>query len=136
LHSTGTRGPEPRKEEQAHSFLVFLQQQPENVKWLWEQFQVDVEFQDLVQWLESGDVIAVSGGSYKENMGTSSWRILKKHDETKIISGANFVPGRAQDQSLYRSELAGMFGIIVFISLLVEFFEMGQGNLEIAGDEI
>jgi hypothetical protein len=65
------------------------------VKWLWEQLQVGVEFQELVQWLESGDAIAVSDGSYKENIGTSAWRIISKHHETKIIGGANFVPYRA-----------------------------------------
>jgi hypothetical protein len=103
---------------------------------MWEQFQVDLEFQELVQWLDSGDNISVSDGSYKENMGTSSWRILSKHDETKIIAGATFVPVRAQDQSSYRSELAGMFSIIIFISLVVEFYEMDQGKLEIACDRI
>jgi hypothetical protein len=106
------------------------------MKWLWEQFQVDVEFQDIVQWLELEDAIVVSDGSYKENMGTSSWRILNKHDETKIIAGANFVPGRAQDLSSYQSKLAGMFSIIIFIFLVVELFEMDQGKVELACDGI
>jgi hypothetical protein len=61
-------------------------------------------------------------------MGTSSWMILSKHDETQIIVGANFVPGRAQAQSSYRSEVAGMFSIIMFISLVVEFYELDQGS--------
>jgi hypothetical protein len=87
---------------------------------------VGVEFQELVQWVESGDAIVVSDGSYKEKMGTSSWRILSKHDETKIIPGAKFVPGRSQHQSSYRSELAGIVSIIVFISLAVEFYEVDQ----------
>jgi hypothetical protein len=60
---------------------------------------VDADFQDLVQWLELGYAIAVSDGSYKENMGTSSWRILSKHDETKIIAGANFVQGEVRDET-------------------------------------
>jgi hypothetical protein len=38
---------------------------------MWEQFQVAMEFQELVQWLESGDAIAVSDGLYNEYMGTS-----------------------------------------------------------------
>jgi hypothetical protein len=66
-------------------------------------------------------------------MGRASWRILSKHDETKIIAGAKFVPDRAQDQSAYWSELAGMFSIIVFISLVVKF---DQDRLEIACDGI
>jgi hypothetical protein len=81
-------------------------------------------------------MVRVRDWPYKYNMGASSCRILSKHDETKIIAGANFVPGRAQDQSSYRSEPAGVFGIIVFISLVVEFFEMDQGKLEIACDGI
>jgi hypothetical protein len=95
-YSTGKRGPDPRKEVHAQTFSIFLQHQPENVRWLWEQLQAGVEFQELGQWLRSGDAIAGSDGSYKDGMGTSSWRILSKHDETKIRAGANFVPGRAQ----------------------------------------
>jgi hypothetical protein len=58
-----------------------------------------MEFQKLLQWLKLGDALAVSDGSYKNDMDTSSWRILSKHDETKITAGANLVPGRAQYQS-------------------------------------
>jgi hypothetical protein len=57
--------------------------------------QADVEFQELVQWLELGDAIVVSDGSYNADMGTSSWGALSKHNTHKIIAGANFVPGRA-----------------------------------------
>jgi hypothetical protein len=101
-----------------------------------EKIQVDVDFQELVKWLESGDAITVSDKSYKEDMGTSSWWILSKRNEKNIIAGANFVPGRAHYQSSYRSELAGMFSIIVFISLVVEFYKLDQGRLEIACDGI
>jgi hypothetical protein len=89
-----------------------------------------------VQWLGSRDTIAASDGSYKDDMGTSSWSILSKHDDTKITAGANFNTGRAQYQSSYQSELAGIFGIIVFISLAVEFYELDHGVVEVACDGI
>jgi hypothetical protein len=63
-------------------------------------------------------------------------RILRKYDDTKITAGANFVPGRAQDQSSYLSELAGMFRIIVFILLVVKFYELDQVRLELACNRI
>jgi hypothetical protein len=54
----------------------------------------------------------------------------------KIISGAKFVQGIAQYQSSYWSELEGMFGIIVLISLAVDFYEMDQGKVEVACDGV
>jgi hypothetical protein len=97
-HSTGARAPKPVKETESQLLLKFLQCQPEHVTWLWEQLQVDVDFQELAQWLANGDAIAASDRSYKDDLGTSSWRILSKHDQTTIIAGANFVLGRAHDQ--------------------------------------
>jgi hypothetical protein len=50
--------------------------------------------------------------------------------------GSNFAPGHAEDQSLYRSNLAGMFSIIVFLSLIVEFFHVKEGRIEVVCDGI
>jgi hypothetical protein len=69
-------------------------------------------------------------------MGTSSWRILNRHQEHTIVTGTNFVPGRPEDQSSYRSRAAGMFSIIIFIALIVEYYEIQQGSVEVACDEI
>jgi hypothetical protein len=54
----------------------------------------------------------------------------------KIIAGADFVPGWDKDQSSYRSKLTGMCGVIVCISLVVEYFEINQGKVEMTCDGI
>jgi hypothetical protein len=45
-------------------------QQPENVRWIWEQSRFDVECTELSQWIKYGD--AISDTSFKLPMGTSS----------------------------------------------------------------
>jgi hypothetical protein len=86
--------------------------------WLWEQFKCDAEFEEISDWIRTGDAIAVSNGSYKEHMGTSSWRIVNKHREQRLLSGANFVPGMGKYQSSYRSKFTGMLGIVVSVHLV------------------
>jgi hypothetical protein len=71
-----------------------------------------------VDWIRNGYATAVIKGSYKEQMGTSSWRIVNKHRGQHLVSGPNCVPGKGKGQSLYRSELTGMIGIIVLVQLV------------------
>jgi hypothetical protein len=75
----------------------------------------------MAQWIRDGDAIAVSDGSFKIPIGTSSWRTLNRHQEKTIVTGTNLIPGRSEDQSSYRSEAAGIFSIIIFIALIVEY---------------
>jgi hypothetical protein len=117
-HFTGTRGQQPSRPSNTPTFRDKMREQQENITWLWEQFKCDVECEYIADWIRSGDAIAVSDGSYNDSMHTSSWRIVNKHREHHLVSGASFVPGRGKDQSSYRSELTGMLGIIVFIHLV------------------
>jgi hypothetical protein len=50
--------------------------------------------------------------------------------------GAKFIPRRAEEQSSYISEVAGICSIIVCISLVMEFFEIKEGSVELACDGI
>jgi hypothetical protein len=76
-----------------------------------------VDCKEVTQWIQDIDRIAVSDGLFKNPMGTSSWRILNKHQETIIGTGANFVARKLEDQSSYRSEVAGMCSTIIFVAL-------------------
>jgi hypothetical protein len=114
----------------------FLETQPDNVRWIWEQHRFDVELTEVAQWIRDGDAIAVSDGSFKIPMGTSSCRILNRHHEQTIVTGTNFVPGRSDDQSSYRSEAAGMFSIVIFVNLIVEYYEIQEVTIEVACDGI
>jgi hypothetical protein len=65
-------------------------------------------------------------------MGTSSLRILNRNQENTIVMGVNLLSGRAGDQSSYQSEVAGIFSIIVFVSLVVEYCDIAEGIIEVA----
>jgi hypothetical protein len=58
-----------------------LESQPDTIRWIWKQHQFDMELTEVVQWIRDGDTISVSDGSFKVPMGTSSWRILNRHEE-------------------------------------------------------
>jgi hypothetical protein len=64
-------------------------------------------------------------------MGKASWRIMNKHMEHSLVSGTNFVPGGGKDQSSHRSKVTGMLRIVVFVTLVVEFFHLEEGQIEV-----
>ena len=64
--------------------------------------------------IQDGTAIAVSDGSYKTEFGTSALA-LEGEDSTNRIVAVNVVPGDPTDQSSYRSELAGIFGIVTMV---------------------
>jgi hypothetical protein len=64
----------------------------------------------------SGTIKAVSDGSFKDRHGTAAW-LLEIASEC-IIYGLAVVPGHGSDQSAYRSELTGLYGIAMTVRLL------------------
>jgi hypothetical protein len=64
----------------------------------------------------SQSIIAVSDGSFKENHGTAAW--IVRITDTCEITGKMVTPGETHDQSAYRSELAGLYGVACTIWLL------------------
>ena len=75
----------------------------------------------LIDGLRSGTLKGVSDGSFKEGFGTASWKLVS--DDTWVMADV-VVPGKAEDQDAYRSELAGLLGLVYAVSLLAE-----EGNL-------
>ena len=63
----------------------------------------------------NGCALAVSDGSYDPvtKVGTSDFIIASsKANDEDLFEGANFVTGTAEEQNAYRSELAGVLGVI------------------------
>ena len=58
-----------------------------------------------------GQATAVSDGSYKQGLGTSGF-ILQGCQRKLGILGSNIVLGNTNEQSSYRSKLAGILGSI------------------------
>jgi hypothetical protein len=60
--------------------------------------------------------------------------VIEGIDQAGLIKGAVVVPGTAKDQSAYRSELAGIYSIMVAITKLCNFFDIQQGAIELGCD--
>ena len=87
-----------------------------------------------ISWLSSireGTLIAVSDGSYKEAHGTASWWIETEED---CMSGDTLAPGMAQDQSSYRSELAGIYSILIIMHHMCRYYAVTEGGITIGCD--
>ena len=89
----------------------------------------------MAEAIENGTCVAVSDGSFKEEFGTAAWSI-QGPTEVHLLTGSCIVPGHAKDQSAYRSELAGLYAIIIMIESVCEVFEIKKGVVEIGCDGI
>ena len=83
--------------------------------------------------LRDGTATAVSDGSFKNENGTSAFLVCAEDDSQRII-GVNAVPGACKEQSAYRSELAGISGILMVLDILCKKFKITSGSIEIGLD--
>lgn len=92
-----------------------------------------VEFPDNldVEWQDKEEIRAVSDGSFKNNHGTAAWMLFIS--DSCIIKGKCVTPGEPECQSAFRSELAGLYGIVS----TVRYLEMTRhllGKITVACD--
>jgi hypothetical protein len=84
---------------------------PAEDKWAIDTFHSDNKGFILADGIIKGVATAVSDGSYKNHIGRSGF-ILRGANRQIGAIGDNVVPGNPQEQSSYRSELAGISGIL------------------------
>lgn len=60
--------------------------------------------------------------------------IIANKKDTDKLTCWNWVPGVKKDQNPYRSKLAGISGILVRISIIICYFKITQGAIEITLD--
>ncbi len=90
----------------------------------------------IVNSITEGSACLITDGSYfKEYESGSSAFILTaaKTKKNKLV-GKNWVPGSKEDQNPYRSELAGIDGGLSMLAIIIQFFNIEQGQIEIALD--
>ena len=73
----------------------------------------------LRQSLCLGLAIAVSDGSFLPPLSTASWIFS---NEVDLLSGLCCVPGHKGYQDAYRGELGGLYGIVLIVWALEQFF--------------
>ena len=99
--------------------------------------------------IREGRCVSVSDGSFKDQYGTSAWAIEAESSVDRCTGenippdptsqehrckGVNIVPGAQTDQSAYRSEVAGLFGIATMIREICAFHDITAGTVYIGCD--
>ena len=88
-------------------------------KWICQRIQGTEHINEILEAIESGDLIGISDGSYSRNhgLGSAQWAMV---DEVTgaTITGGGMVPGNVSDQSSYRSEAAGLLGLMIVLAAL------------------
>jgi len=119
----------------ATSLAEQLERLPEDKQWSMQQVTNDDDGRTLASAIMRGKAVAVSDGSFKEEFGTSAW-IIQGADAAGEARGVNVVPGSPTDQSAYRSELAGLHGIVSYVNQLCEYHDITEGSVGVGCDGI
>ncbi len=121
----------PSTTEQPKTFLHALQFD-KTLHWCLHDLHIENE-QSLLEALQDGSAIAISDGSHKVSFGTVAWTI---GDTTNagLVSGKAVCPGADEDMDLYRSELAGIYCIMVVLEKFCSFYSLSEGVIEIGCD--
>jgi hypothetical protein len=93
--------------------------------------------QAIATAITNGSANAISDGSYDPitHKGTSSFIIVSGKTDKDPLEGDNWVPGIPKDQSAYRSELAGVGGILASTAIIIQKYNITSGAITIALDE-
>jgi hypothetical protein len=104
---------------------------PNPFNWILDSVQFPSNLQSELM-NSSGELQAVSDGSFKAGHGTAAWMIVISPE--CVISGVSVSPGVAADQSAYRSELMGLYGIAMTVRHLEIHYKFCNGVVDIGCD--
>lgn len=109
-------------------------------QWIREILRVHEWPHDLTPFansLQRGYREAIADGSYKKRngLGTCAWMITLPDDSMECL-GASQVPGDPEIMESYRSEIYGILSIIVFVDIISTFYNINDGHITIACDNI
>jgi hypothetical protein len=118
--------------EQPLTFSQTLDALPASSSWAIKEIALPPDLRPILASLRAGSARAVSDGSFKDKFGTSAFTLVDAH--ACSIIGLNIVPGHPDDQGAYRSELAGLFGIVLIVNLLCSWAGITSGAIEVGCD--
>jgi len=87
----------------------------------------------LADAFQNGRAVAVSDGSYMQVTGAAAWTIKAETSENQIVC-TGYTPGVERDQSAYRSELFGLWGILYTVKKFTTDMGITNGAMTIACD--
>ena len=81
-----------------------------------------------------GTAGCISDGSQKDHLASAGYKSMHSTHEEPAIQGAQKIPGRLEDQTSYRAELAGLLILITTINYLCHSHNIHKGKITIACD--
>ena len=102
-------------------------------QWAIQQLLTTTDIDEIVQDIAKGTAVGVSDGSFKDEAGTAAW-IIENERGTQRIMGKTIVPGYASDQSAYRSEIAGIYSMVLIVEMIKEVWKLKYGGILICCD--
>ena len=91
---------------------------------------------EIAQSIRNGTARLVSDGSFfpEHKAGSSAFILTAGSSKKNKFVGMNWSPGTKEEQNSYRSELAGIDGGLSMIVVILKFFDITEGGIEIALD--
>jgi hypothetical protein len=133
---TGWAPTRSRYNMEVPSLQEYIQKQVhKDVRWAVERFFPTDDGATIADAIRQGNAIGVSNGSFKDKFGTACW-ILQGETADGEIKCPCLVPGNGSVQSAYRSELAGLYGMVTMINAICEFYHIKLGAIELGCDGI
>jgi hypothetical protein len=112
---------------------------PENQRWAIDTLKTGDEGTAVAHGIQQGTAVAVSDGTFREYSDTAAAAFvispnIATIEGPSVIRGENQVPGDRFSHSSYRSELAGILGILHSTRILCHFHNITSGAITIGLD--
>jgi hypothetical protein len=104
-----------------------------NDRWAVRSIDTPQEGAQIARAIIQGNAIAICDGSYKDHFGTAGFVIQTRDQESRIL-GAHVTPGHTDDQNPYRSEVGGIFAIVILVEALCAKYDITAGTIELGCD--
>ena len=119
--------------DREQSYKDALKEKIENLgreKWAARKMFMTDEIGGIISSLENGTAVGVSDGSFQHKFGTACF-IIENKEGTERLVGLIDVPGFSDEHDAYRSELAGLYGLVRMTTLLQEIGQVKGGGLKL-----
>jgi len=90
---------------------------PNEARWAVQEWNESNDGSIPAEAIRKGTAIGVSNGFFKDRFGTACLVEEGKDSDSRIVCTC-IIPGERSDQSSYRSELGGLFGLMVLVDVI------------------
>ena len=104
-------------------------------EWVFTNVSMTDKIDKIISDIQLGTAVGVSDGSYKEASGTAAWVLEDSTGEQSIV-GRLISPGFASDQSAYRSEISGIYGMVAMVEGIASVWQLKEGKITLGCDGI